>query len=347
MDDRSTAIPVSFTGSGKDYFGIWIVNLLLTIVTFGIYSAWAKVRRMHFFYRHTSLGGAGFDYHGEPFAILKGRTIAFLMLMAYQFSGGISPMLGVVSLLLLMAIFPWLMHRSLRFRLHNSSHRGLRFAFHGSLGEAYVVFLALPLAAAVSLGLLFPLWMRQFKVYQYGDSAFGRSNFECKAPVGAFYRIYLGAALALVAMLLVGGLLLGQEALSGISLQSRVGREATVGAGLLLLFGFLVALLGVGPFVAAHVQNVVWNSLRLGPHRFESRVSGRRLAFIAITNLIGVVFTLGLYRPFAEVRLMKYRLACISMIPAGDLDSFLADSGGDLSAVGEESAEMFDFDIGL
>lgn len=334
MEYGRTAIPVSFTGNGKDYFGIWIVNLLLTIVTFGIYSAWAKVRRMHFFYRHTSLAGAGFDYHGEPFAILKGRTIALMMLLTYQFSGGLSPMLGVVSVLLLMAIFPWLMHRSLRFRLRNSSHRGLRFAFRGSLGEAYVVFLALPLAVAASLGLLFPLWMRQFKVYQYGNSAFGRSNIECHARIGAFYQIYLGAALALVAVLLLGGLMF-------------LGRQAMVGTGMLLLFGFFIALLGVGPFTAAHVQNVVWNGIRVGPHRFESRVSGRRLAFIAITNLLGVIFTLGLYRPFAEVRLMKYRLECISMIPGDDLDGFLADSGADISAVGEEAAEMFDFDIGL
>src|SRR5688572_25368406 len=50
-----------FTGTGREYFQIWIVNLLLTIVTLGIYSAWAKVRRLQYFYRHTRLAGAGFD----------------------------------------------------------------------------------------------------------------------------------------------------------------------------------------------------------------------------------------------------------------------------------------------
>ena len=30
---------IRFTGSGSEYFGIWIVNLLLTVVTVGIYSA--------------------------------------------------------------------------------------------------------------------------------------------------------------------------------------------------------------------------------------------------------------------------------------------------------------------
>lgn len=58
--------PLHFTGSGGEYFHIWIVNLLLTILTLGVYSAWAKVRRLQYFCRNTRLAGASFDYHGNP-----------------------------------------------------------------------------------------------------------------------------------------------------------------------------------------------------------------------------------------------------------------------------------------
>src|SRR5215475_16145459 len=78
--------PLRFTGTGSEYFGIWIVNLLLTILTLGIYSAWAKVRRLQYFYRHTELAGTGFDFHGSPTRILLGRIIAFVMLVAYNMS---------------------------------------------------------------------------------------------------------------------------------------------------------------------------------------------------------------------------------------------------------------------
>src|SRR5271154_2471591 len=78
--------PVRFTGSGAEYFGIWIVNLLLTILTIGIYSAWAKVRRLQYFYRHTELAGSSFDFHGNPIKILIGRAVALLMLIAYNYS---------------------------------------------------------------------------------------------------------------------------------------------------------------------------------------------------------------------------------------------------------------------
>jgi hypothetical protein len=46
-----------FNGTGKEYFRIWIVNLCLTIATAGIYSAWAKVRRLQYFHRNTALEG--------------------------------------------------------------------------------------------------------------------------------------------------------------------------------------------------------------------------------------------------------------------------------------------------
>ena len=77
MADQET--PVVFTGKAGEYFGIWIVNLLLSIVTLGIYSAWAKVRRKKYFYNNTLIDGVGFDYHANPIAILKGRVIAFVL----------------------------------------------------------------------------------------------------------------------------------------------------------------------------------------------------------------------------------------------------------------------------
>src|SRR5919107_969742 len=81
-----TDYPVRFVGTGSSYFGIWIVNLLLTVVTLGIYSAWAKVRRLQYFYRHTELAQTGFDFHGSPKRILLGRIIAFIMLVVYTMS---------------------------------------------------------------------------------------------------------------------------------------------------------------------------------------------------------------------------------------------------------------------
>lgn len=90
----SKAYPLQFTGYGKEYFKIWIVNIALTLVTFGIYSAWAKVRTMRWFYGHTLLDGQAFSYLATPIQILKGRLIAVAVLVAYYTATYFSPLAG-------------------------------------------------------------------------------------------------------------------------------------------------------------------------------------------------------------------------------------------------------------
>src|ERR1700680_3220470 len=102
-----------FTGSGAEYFGIWIVNLLLTIVTLGIYSAWAKVRRLQYFYRHTELAASGFDFHGSPIRILIGRVIALVMLIAYNYSVRLHSPVTILVIVVLALAIPWLLRNSL------------------------------------------------------------------------------------------------------------------------------------------------------------------------------------------------------------------------------------------
>src|SRR5690606_4063849 len=89
--------PVTFTGSGGAYFKIWIVNVSLTILTLGIFSAWAKVRRLQYFHRHPHLAGASFDFHGEPIAILKGRIVGGALFLLYTLGGAINPLLTVAA----------------------------------------------------------------------------------------------------------------------------------------------------------------------------------------------------------------------------------------------------------
>ena len=104
-----TPIRFSFSGTGSEYFRIWIVNLLFSILTLGIYSAWAKVRRTRYFYGSTSVAGTSFEYHGNPIAILKGRIMAFLLIIIYNIA--IEMSLGV-SLLMLVVVMACLLYTS-------------------------------------------------------------------------------------------------------------------------------------------------------------------------------------------------------------------------------------------
>ena len=79
----SRTLQFQFHGKAGEYFKIWIVNIALSILTLGIYSAWAKVRTRRYFYGNTSLDGSRFDYLADPLAILKGRMIVFAVILVY------------------------------------------------------------------------------------------------------------------------------------------------------------------------------------------------------------------------------------------------------------------------
>src|SRR6476660_4938390 len=102
-----------FRGSGGEFFRIWIVNIALTLITLGVYSAWAKVRTRRYFYGNTFVAGTAFDYHASPLRILIGRLIALALFVGYNISAGISPFLSIPWIIIFAAAIPWLIISSL------------------------------------------------------------------------------------------------------------------------------------------------------------------------------------------------------------------------------------------
>lgn len=332
---------LSFSGSGSEYFRIWIVNLLLTILTLGIYSAWAKVRRSQYFYRNTHLAGASFDYHGEPLAILKGRIIALVLFVAYNQSANISPELFGVTLLALGIVMPWLLRQSFRFRLHNSSYRGLRFRFSGTTQGAYNTFLGYGVLALITLYMAAPLMHQRVKHYQHGNSWYGGTRGSFHAKAGAFYGVYARMFLYFI------GASVGAGVLSAVLIPKSGGSTPAAAIGLIVFMVLAFMMIMVVPYMNAKMQNIIWNNTRLGEHRFESTAEATKLAWIYVTNFLGVLLTLGLFMPWASVRLARYQASTLTMIPASNLDDFVAAQGQDVSATGDATAEFFDIDIGL
>ncbi|PKG57139.1 YjgN family protein [Shewanella sp. GutDb-MelDb] len=142
-----------FHGNGSEFFGIWIVNILLSIVTLGIYSAWAKVRTNNYFYGNTEFDGDRFEYLAKPMQILIGRIIAIFALIAWSVLNSIHPIVAIVSAILLMIAVPFLAVRNTRFDARVTRFRNVRFDFQGDYAGAYISLLLKPLIAyAVVIG---------------------------------------------------------------------------------------------------------------------------------------------------------------------------------------------------
>ena len=136
---------LSFEGSGFEYFKIWIVNILLTIVTLGLYYPWAKVRNHRYFYGNSTLEGRNFEYHATGKQLFLGYLIAMTLFIAYVVIQQISVIGSMVVLFIFFFALPWIIWRSLKFNMRMSSYSNVRFGFAGNVGGAYINFMLFPI----------------------------------------------------------------------------------------------------------------------------------------------------------------------------------------------------------
>jgi uncharacterized membrane protein YjgN (DUF898 family) len=319
--------------------------MLLSLVTLGIYSAWAKVRRNRYFYDNTSLAGSSFDYHGNPHAILKGRIIAVVVIGLYHLGPRIAPWVGAVMFVLLVAAWPWLIWKSLQFKLHNSSYRGIRFGMQGKLGTAYFVYLLLPILTLITAYLLAPFTHQRIKRFQHNASRFGDTPFSFHATVGSFYRLYLTLIAAALLGFIVVGLLSG-VGWAGFKYSPALGRNYWIQGVIFMGISYAV-FATLYPLYLTLSQNLIWSNTRLGEHRFTSQMKWGRMAWIWLSNLVLIAVTLGLFMPFATIRSLRYRIESMTLLPASDLSEFIAASESSGSAVGEGMTDLLDFDLSL
>jgi len=321
--------PFEFSGEGGEFFRIWIVNVVLTILTLGIYSAWAKVRTKCYFYGHTRLAGSSFDYLASPWVILKGRLVALAVIVAASLANAVSPLTGAVIPLALVFLLPWLVCRAVAFNAANSAWRGVRFGFDGGYGEAFRTYVLWPLAQMLSFGLLIPFVLRAQHRFLLGNLRFGTTGWSHEAGVGPYYRLILVTGVIVIGALFVSSVL---------------GGAVTPIATLIAAAGYIAAI----SWFQVGRLNLAFGHLRIGPHRFQSRFDWGSYLRLQIGNMLGLALTLGLFYPWAKVRNARYRTERVRLFAVDDLDRFAAaQEPARTGAAGEEIGEALGLDIGL
>lgn len=133
------AHPLEFTGSGGEYFRVWIVNVLLSIVTLGIYTPWARRRTAQYFYGHTLVAGSPLEFTAQQRKMVMGFVLLMLITIAYQLAVNTGQDTAVGLFLLSGALLaPYIWASAMRFRLGATRWRGLRLQFTASWKEVYI-----------------------------------------------------------------------------------------------------------------------------------------------------------------------------------------------------------------
>ena len=340
--------PFEFRGSAGQWFGIWIVNLLLTILTVGIYSAWAKVRTRKYFYQHTYVAGRNFDYHATGMQILIGRLIVVGALIAYSLLSAVAPVLAIAMPILFLVAFPFLITRSLKFNAQMSSWSNVRFGFDGTVGKAALVYLLYPILTALTLYLTFPILDRAMKRFTMSNHRLGDAKFTFDAPLGRFYGAFLAAFAWILFVGLVIVAVMGPQ-IASFDFAAIEADPAASGAFIVAIYAFaFLAFFPAFTIYQAFIRNTVFNSTTLeGGHRFHSNVSPLQLFWIALSNAVLVLVSLGLLLPYAQVRMTRYLADHTTLIANGPLDHFLSRIDRQAGAIGDAYTDLEAVDVGL
>lgn len=307
----------AFRGEGGTLLGILFVNFALAIVTLGIYSFWGRVKVRQFFLENTVFANDRFCYHGTGGELLRGALKA----------------MGLIAVAVGAGVFAG-------------------YAIRGTVGDVVMSLIIYGFFFAIA-----PLAWAGARRYRLSRTSYRNIRFsfrgQTEEAVKLFWTWGLATALTLglalpvfqnkLARLFYDNTWYGNVKLNYDGEDSGLWRTWIV-CWLLLIPTFGMSFLW---WSAAFERHQRAHTLLQGV-RFESTVTGGGLLGLAVTNLLLVVFTLGIGLPWAQVRAARYLLGNLSLRAGVRLDEVhqqaqAADTTGEgMSLLFDDGGGMFD-----
>ena len=305
-----------FMGSGAALFGIHVVNVLLTLLTLGVYFFWAKVKVRAYLFSETEFESDRFAYHGtgrEMFVgFLKALVFFFipitLLSMVPELVGASLPVRYATNLLsyLLASFFvPMAMIGARRYRLSRTSWRGIRFSLRAETWDFVRLWSWNTFLVAFTLGLYYPIYIMRRQDFLTRHMWFGSQRFGFDGRGRDLFWPFVG---------------------------------------MVVLFPFTLGLSWFG-FAAKKARYFAAHTT-FGSARFQSSVRALPLAWRTISNLVGLVFTLGLAWPWLSIRSLRFAYANLSLDGPLALET-VTQQAQNVTATGEGLAGFLDADLGL
>jgi uncharacterized membrane protein YjgN (DUF898 family) len=163
MDSRTqrhgiAAYRLRFSGTGGEYFRVWIVNVLLSIVTLGLYTPWARRRTARWFYDHTLIASSPLEFTAPLRKMVFSFILFALLYIAYQIAAETGQETMVLFFIIAAAaLAPYIWGSAMRFRLASTRWRGLQLHFAAGWKDVYLaswpIFVMAATWIAISVGL--------------------------------------------------------------------------------------------------------------------------------------------------------------------------------------------------
>jgi len=310
--DENHPFTFSFEGSGGEYFGIVIVNWLLTVLTLGLYYPWAKARKLSYLYSSTEFQGSRFAFHGTGQEMFKGfiKAILILILLVGLFIYLSFLKFPVIAFLFLYGgiflLLPFAIHGSYKYRFSRTSWRGIRMGYRGDRGELFRLFFKGILLTVVTFGFYGAWFSMNLRNYLLNRVRFGNLNFRYQGRGSDYFMLNFK--------------------------------------------GYFLTLLTLGIYAfwwqkdlfEYYVNNL---SLENEKHniRLKSQAIGGQFFGLIITNFLLLIFTFGLATPWIMTRTLRYLFSKVEVSGNMNLDMIMQTEMEYTDATGEDLTDLLDF----
>lgn len=203
-DERAGDDAFAFDGDWRGYAPIAFTNLLLTIVTLGVYRFWATTRTRRYLWAHTRFIDDRLEWTGTGKELFVGFLMVILLvglpLLFLQFGaqalilqgrGGLAAILTIAAVLTISYMIGLARFRALRYRLSRTWWHGIR---GGSDDQGFgygVSYLWKSAAGMMALGLLVPWSMMSLWNERWNKMSFGSYAFEATGESGRTFKRFL------------------------------------------------------------------------------------------------------------------------------------------------------------
>ena len=303
--------PLGFKGEGGAYFGIVIVNMILTFLTLGLYYPWAKAKQLQFLYGATEFENSRFEFHGTGKEMFKG-FIKAVLIMVIIYGGFIAaiylkmPIAAIIWFYIgILLLIPIAIHGSYKYRMSRTSWRGIRFGYRGKRGEFFGLFFKELFFTIVSLGLYGAWFSMNIRNYVLSNIRFGNAEFRYRGRGSDYFLINIKG------------------------------------------YFFTILTLGIYMFWwQKELFNYYINQLSLHHNdqeiRFRSTATGGDFAGLMIVNFFLLIITLGIGYPWILTRTLKFVFSKIEMTGNIDIDQLVQTESAYTDATGEDISDMLD-----
>ena len=304
-----------FHGKGFDFFKIQLVNLILCVITLGLYYPWAKARTLSYLYSQTSFENQPFIFTGTGKEMFRGFIKAFLFIItlyvlifmsAILGSGGIIQIVLLFVYLIFIAIIPLVLHGSYRYRMAKTQWSGIRFGYIGNRNELVKLFFRDLFLTIITFGIYGAWFSINLRKYILGHIQMGNAKFAYRGN-GSDYFV-------------------------------------------LNLKGYILSILTLGIYLfwwqknlfSYYVDNLILSNEERTV-KCKSTATGAQFAGLLIVNIIILLFTLGLGYSWVVTRTLEFAFSNIHLSGEIEFDTLIQTQGDYSDATATDMADFLDF----